>query len=55
MSSNPHKPRVFSGVQPTGDLHLGNYLRVLMNRMVEIKELLSLKLLCKKLIILEMI
>ena len=26
MSSNPHKPRVFSGVQPTGDLHLGNYL-----------------------------
>ena len=26
MSSKPHKPRVFSGVQPTGDLHLGNYL-----------------------------
>ena len=26
MSSNPHKARVFSGVQPTGDLHLGNYL-----------------------------
>ena len=26
MSKNPHKPRVFSGVQPTGDLHLGNYL-----------------------------
>ena len=21
-----HKPRVFSGVQPTGNLHLGNYL-----------------------------
>ena len=26
MSGKPHKPRVFSGVQPTGDLHLGNYL-----------------------------
>ena len=26
MSASPHKPRVFSGVQPTGDLHLGNYL-----------------------------
>ena len=26
MKSNSHKPRVFSGVQPTGDLHLGNYL-----------------------------
>ena len=26
MRSNSHKPRVFSGVQPTGDLHLGNYL-----------------------------
>ena len=26
MSRKPHKPRVFSGVQPTGDLHLGNYL-----------------------------
>ena len=22
----PHKPLVFSGVQPTGHLHLGNYL-----------------------------
>ncbi|MDX5360683.1 MAG: hypothetical protein LPL00_04815, partial [Alphaproteobacteria bacterium] len=21
-----HTPRVFSGVQPTGNLHLGNYL-----------------------------
>ncbi len=26
MCSQSHKPRVFSGVQPTGDLHLGNYL-----------------------------
>jgi tryptophanyl-tRNA synthetase len=26
MSRKPHKPRVLSGVQPTGDLHLGNYL-----------------------------
>ena len=26
MRSDPHRPRVFSGVQPTGDLHLGNYL-----------------------------
>ena len=26
MQSDHHKPRVFSGVQPTGDLHLGNYL-----------------------------
>ena len=26
MHSKPHKLRVFSGVQPTGDLHLGNYL-----------------------------
>lgn len=24
--SDTHTPRVFSGVQPTGDLHLGNYL-----------------------------
>lgn len=26
MTDAPHKARVFSGVQPTGDLHLGNYL-----------------------------
>ena len=26
MTNKTHKPRVFSGVQPTGDLHLGNYL-----------------------------
>tara|TARA_A100001015_G_C15037908_1_gene737548 strand:- start:2009 stop:3043 length:1035 start_codon:yes stop_codon:yes gene_type:complete len=26
MKYEPHKLRVFSGVQPTGDLHLGNYL-----------------------------
>ena len=26
MSAALHKPRVFSGMQPTGSLHLGNYL-----------------------------
>jgi tryptophanyl-tRNA synthetase len=26
MLTHMHKPRVFSGVQPTGNLHLGNYL-----------------------------
>ena len=26
-----HKPLVFSGVQPTGDLHLGNYLGAIKN------------------------
>ena len=26
MQALSHKQRVFSGVQPTGDLHLGNYL-----------------------------
>ena len=26
-----HKNRVFSGVQPTGNLHLGNYLGALKN------------------------
>jgi len=26
QSASPHTPRVFSGVQPTGNLHLGNYL-----------------------------
>mgnify|MGYP003522303228 FL=1 len=25
------KPRVFSGMQPTGNLHLGNYLGALIN------------------------
>jgi tryptophanyl-tRNA synthetase len=27
----PHKPLVFSGVQPTGNLHLGNYLGAIRN------------------------
>ncbi len=27
----PHAPRVFSGVQPTGSLHLGNYLGAIRN------------------------
>jgi tryptophanyl-tRNA synthetase len=26
QATSKHKPRVFSGVQPTGNLHLGNYL-----------------------------
>ena len=26
-----HKKRVFSGVQPTGNLHLGNYLGAIKN------------------------
>ena len=26
-----HKKRVFSGVQPTGNLHIGNYLGALKN------------------------
>ena len=26
-----HKQRVFSGVQPTGNLHLGNYLGAIKN------------------------
>ena len=25
------KPRVFSGIQPTGDIHLGNYLGAVKN------------------------
>jgi tryptophanyl-tRNA synthetase len=31
MSANTHTPLVFSGMQPTGDLHLGNYLGALKN------------------------
>src|SRR5947199_5457694 len=31
MQSNPGKPRVFSGIQPSGGLHLGNYLGALRN------------------------
>ena len=29
MSENQFTPRVFSGIQPSGDLHLGNYLGAL--------------------------
>lgn len=29
MSSNKPKPRFFTGIQATGDLHLGNYLGVI--------------------------
>ncbi|MEM8798406.1 MAG: tryptophan--tRNA ligase [Pseudomonadota bacterium] len=31
MSENSFEPRVFSGVQPTGNLHLGNYLGAIVN------------------------
>ncbi len=31
MKTAAHKPRVFSGVQPTGNLHLGNYLGAVKN------------------------
>src|SRR5437868_4830750 len=31
MSAAPHKPLVFSGMQPTNTLHLGNYLGALKN------------------------
>ena len=31
MSSTAHSPLVFSGMMPTGDLHLGNYLGALKN------------------------
>ena len=29
--NNYHKKRIFSGVQPTGNLHLGNYLGAVKN------------------------
>ena len=31
MDNNNHKQRIFSGVQPTGNLHLGNYLGAVKN------------------------
>src|SRR5438132_271802 len=31
MQPGPGKPRVFSGIQPSGGLHLGNYLGALRN------------------------
>ena len=31
MSSGSHQTRVFSGIQPTGNLHLGNYLGAVRN------------------------
>lgn len=34
MAEHGHKPRVFSGIQPTGKLHLGNYIGAL-NQWVE--------------------
>ena len=33
----PHHPRVFSGTQPSGDLHLGNYLGAI-KRYVEMQK-----------------
>ncbi len=37
MSSTTFTPRVFSGIQPSGDLHLGNYLGAL-KRFVEMQD-----------------
>jgi len=37
MTEAVHTPRIFSGVQPTGDLHLGNYLGAV-KRFVELQE-----------------
>lgn len=37
MAEVVHKPRVFSGIQPTGNLHLGNYLGAV-KRFVEMQE-----------------
>ena len=31
MASQRHKKRIFSGVQPTGNIHLGNYLGAVKN------------------------
>ena len=31
MDSAPDRPRAFSGIQPTGTIHLGNYLGALRN------------------------
>ena len=36
ITLNPYQPRVFSGVQPTGNLHLGNYLGAI-KRFVEMQ------------------
>ena len=37
INSNKKKPRVFSGVQPSGNLHLGNYLGAL-RQFVDLQE-----------------
>ncbi|MEO1613756.1 MAG: tryptophan--tRNA ligase, partial [Pseudomonadota bacterium] len=37
MTNSGHTKRVFSGVQPTGNLHLGNYLGAV-KRFVEMQE-----------------
>ncbi len=41
------KERVFSGVQPTGNLHLGNYLGAIV-KFVELQEQLRLHLLRRR-------
>ena len=41
------KQRVFSGVQPTGNLHLGNYLGAI-KRFVELQQQLRLHLLRRR-------
>jgi tryptophanyl-tRNA synthetase len=35
MTAPPRKPRVFSGIQPSGSLHIGNYLGAIRNWVVE--------------------
>ena len=35
QTSHPEKKRVFSGIQPTGNLHIGNYLGALKNWVAE--------------------
>ncbi len=37
MTETAHTPRIFSGVQPTGELHLGNYLGAV-KRFVELQD-----------------
>ena len=44
MNKN-HKELVFSGVQPTGDLHLGNYLGAIKN-FVDLQKKNVMHLLC---------
>ena len=36
QTSQRQIPRVFSGIQPTGDIHLGNYLGIFMRGLYEL-------------------